>query len=157
MIIPNIDNNFFEILYRRFDEGYFPINRTVPLYEDLVRIPFKSIATTNYDSCIEEAASLQNVTFQQIQIYPLVSPNNLEAKRLYYLHGKIELGASNPLPESLVLTTESYSLAYREDSPLPVFINSIFDSHNILFIGFGLEEPTLDKLLELSKKGKISL
>ena len=56
--------------------------------------------------------------------------------------------------KSLVLTTESYLQAYGETSPLPVFMNSIFDSHNILFIGFGLEEPTLDKLLELSKKRK---
>jgi hypothetical protein len=146
--------NFFTILYRRFDEGYFPINRTVPLYEDLVRIPFKSIITTNYDSCIEEAAGLQNITFQQIQIYPLVSPNNLEAKRLYYIHGRIDQNNLIASSESLVLTTESYSQAYGEASTLPVFMSSIFDSHNILFIGFGLEEPTLDRLLELSKRRK---
>jgi NAD-dependent SIR2 family protein deacetylase len=146
--------NFFEILYRRFDERYFAINPTVPLYEDLVRIPFKSIITTNYDHCIEEAAGLQNIEFQQIQTYPIIKPNNLEAKRLYYIHGRIDHSDIPGSSESIVLTTDDYSNAYREESHLPVFINGLFESHNILFIGFGLEEPTLDKLLELSKKQK---
>ncbi|HMM97470.1 MAG TPA: SIR2 family protein [Anaerolineales bacterium] len=151
-IIQNRGDSFYEILYRRFDENHFQINRTIPLYQDLLRIPFRAFITTNYDSCIEEAADLLNIHFDEIQIYPQLKPNDLEATKLYHIHGKIN---QNDIPDSsrsIVLTTDDYLAAYGDESRLPVLMNALFDSHNILFIGFSLEEDALYELLQLSRK-----
>ena len=144
--------DFYEILYRRFHEDHFPINRTIPMYQDLLGIPFKSIITTNYDMCIEEAADYLSIQFDNIQIYPILQANDLKANNLYHIHGRID---HNDIPKSaktIVLTSDDYADAYGDSSALPVLMNAIFDSHNILFVGFSLEEDALYKLLELSKK-----
>lgn len=143
--------NFFEILYRRFNNVHFPLKTTTPLLENFVNIPFKSIVTTNYDSCIERVAQLQKVNFP-IQIYPHLIPDNLEAKKLYHIHGLIDLQDVEGSSASLVLTTENFVTAYGDNSRLPIFLSAILDSHNILFVGFALEEETLFNLLESSKR-----
>jgi len=149
-IIDARGGNFYEILYRRFNGANFQLKATTPLLEDFIKIPFKSIVTTNYDSCIEEVAKHRKIDFQR-QIYPHLFPNNLEAKQIYHIHGLIDLGNIEDSSKSLVLTTDTFESAYGEKSRLPVFLNAILDSHNILFVGFALEEKTLFKLLEYSK------
>jgi hypothetical protein len=146
--------NIYEIMYRRFNEDHFQINGTIPLYEYLVRTPFKSFITTNFDSCIERAAELQNITLSEIQVFPDLNSTNLELKKLYHIHGKINLDDLVNSSRSLVLTSDDFTNAYGESSSLPVFIRSIFGAHNILFIGFGLEERTMSDLLELSRRQK---
>jgi NAD-dependent SIR2 family protein deacetylase len=149
--------NFYEILYRRFDEDHFPINRTIPLYQDLLRIPFGSIITTNYDKCIEEAADFLSIQFDEIQVYPILRANDLRANNLYHIHGRIDHADIPKSAETIVLTSDDYENAYGDSSMLPVLMNAIFDSHNIVFIGFSLEEDALYELLELSRKRSESI
>ena len=124
--------NFYEILYRRFDEDHYPINRTIPLYQDLLKIPFKSFVTTNYDRCIEEAAELLSIQFEEIQVYPILRANDLKAKKLYHIHGRIDHNDIIGSSRSIILTADDYASAYGESSTLPVLMNAVFDSHNIL-------------------------
>jgi hypothetical protein len=156
-LIEERGGNFYEIFYRRFDENHFKINRTIPLYQDLLRIHFKSYITTNYDSCIEEAADFLSIHFDEIQVYPKLKPNDLKANKLYHIHGKIDHDNVNGSSRTIILTSDDYASAYGESSSLPVLMNAIFDSHNILFIGFSLEEETLYELLELSRKRNESI
>lgn len=149
-------DDFYSILYRRFDKKYFPIKKTTELLESFIQIPFRSIVTTNYDSCIEDVATAQNKGFSDndIQVFPFINASNLEARRLYYIHGKIVQEDVEKSSQTLILTTDDFEKAYSYDSPLPNFLSSFLDVHNVVFIGFALEERTLFDVLELYKKRK---
>ena len=151
-LIEQRGESFYEILYRRFNEKNFQINPTIPLYEDLVNIPFNSFITTNYDSCIEEAAKREGIQIHDIQKYPRLIADNLSIKKVYHIHGKIDLNDINTSSKTLVLTSDNYDEAYGDSSRLPILMSAIFDCQDILFVGFGLEEATLFRLLESSKK-----
>ena len=145
---------FYELLFRRFDKNHFPLKADTELLKNFVNLPFKSVITTNYDSCIEETANLQNLGFVEIQTFPFLDAGNLEAKKLYYIHGKIYLNDINTSSKRIILTMQDFSRAYSENSPLPGFLGSILDIHNILFLGFAFEERTLFNSLDLSKRRK---
>lgn len=155
-IINENGDDFYSILYRRFDNRHFPLKKTTDLLENFIQIPFKSIVTTNYDSCIEDVAATQNKGFSNddIQIFPFVNVSNLEARRIYHIHGKIDQEDIENSSQTLILTADEFEKAYSSDSPLPNFLSSFLDIHNVVFIGFALEERTLFDILELSKKRK---
>ena len=137
-------DEFFEALFSRFDSNVFDINSSVATQEHLVHLPFKSYITTNYDSCITDAATLQNITFEDIQCYPNFSILNLGRFATYQIHGRIG-------QKDVVFTSASYDQAYSAKSRLPLLLNGLFDTYDFLFLGFGLEEPTLEAILALCK------
>jgi hypothetical protein len=144
-------DEFFEALSLRFDSDHFNINSSVAIQEHLVHLPFKSYVTTNYDSCIADAAALQDIKFEDSQSYPVLSIKNLEQFGLYQIHGRIY---PNDVQRSsdIVFTSESYDEAYAATSRLPLLLNGIFDTYDFLFLGFGLEEPMLEAILALCKR-----
>lgn len=148
--------NFYNILYRRFDSRYFPIKKTTELLENFIQIPFRSIVTTNFDGCLEEVATRQNLGFSDddVQVFPFVNVGNLVARRLYHIHGKIDHNNIENSSQTLILTKDDFERAYSSESPLPNFLSGFLDIHNVVFIGFALEERTLFDILEFSKKRK---
>lgn len=155
-IINENGDDFYSILYRRFDARHFPLKKTTELLKNFIEIPFKSIVTTNYDSCIEDIAATQNKGFSDddIQVFPFVNASNLEARRLYHIHGKISQNDVENSSQTIILTSDDFEKAYGSDSPLPNFLSTFLDTHNVVFIGFALDERTLFDILELSKKRK---
>jgi NAD-dependent SIR2 family protein deacetylase len=148
--------DFYNILYRRFDDKHFQIKKTTELLENFIQIPFRSIVTTNYDSCLEDVAFLQNVRFSEdaIQVFPFLDVSNLDARRIYHIHGKIDHNNVEDSSQTLILTVDDFEKAYSSDSPLPNFLYGFLETQNVVFIGFALEERTLIDILELSKKRK---
>ena len=144
-------NIFFEALSTRFDSDKNDINSSVAIQEHLIHLPFKSYVTTNYDNCIADAAALQDIKFEDFQSYPDFSIKNLEQFALYQIHGRIYPKDVDRSSHSIVLTSESYDQAYSAKSRLPLLLNGIFDTYDFLFLGFGLEEPTLEAILALCK------
>jgi hypothetical protein len=144
--------DFGQALAHRFDENRFPLQPTIPVFEDLLSIPFRAVITTNYDRCLEEAAARIGKPFAEIQVYPHLRPNNLEARKLYHVHGRIDHQNAAGAANSIVYVETAYDLAYGDDSLLPVFINAMFASHSILFIGFSLREHSLNRLLDLTRR-----
>jgi hypothetical protein len=155
-VIEGNGGNFYEVLYQRFDSRHFPLKIKTELFENFIKIPFRSIVTTNYDSCLEEIAALENLGFSDanIQVFPHLNASNLEARRLYHVHGRIDHNDIDISSTTLILTTEEFDRAYSSESPLPGFLSAFLDIHNVLFIGFALEERTLFDILELSKRRK---
>lgn len=122
------------------------------MHKELVRIPFKTFITTNYDDVLENASEASGLEFGAPQIFPNLFAGNLERKTTYHVHGMIDHSDIPRSIESLIFTASDYKKAYGEVSTLPLFLNTLFVSHSIVFIGFGLEEETLFNVLEQSTK-----
>lgn len=118
--------------------------------------------TTNYDDLIDKEAlnkvsSLKedtNAFDQGNQIGPIIyhyeditSTSILKNGNVIHIHGSINDPIEN---RGLVLTLTDYFKAYKNPSPLPEFLDHIFNEKTVLFVGYGLEEY---EVLEYMLKG----
>ena len=141
--------NFNQILIDKFNPENRRLNFT-SLHTSLIQIPFKSIVTTNFDSCIELADRDSKIwrTFY----YPNLNVIELGNKSIQHIHGYIDPENPNGTVGSIILTSEDFIEAYR-DNPGSVkrFLVDLFSLHNVIFLGFNLGDETLMEILENNK------
>ncbi|MCJ8288374.1 MAG: SIR2 family protein [Crocinitomicaceae bacterium] len=113
----------------------------------LAQIPFRSILTTNYDTLIEGAYTISSggqipKTFTQLDLDAALSPLRKKDFFIFKMHGDIDR------PNTIVLGTRSYNnLMYKSPEYLS-FLETLFTTHTVLFIGFGGSDPDLDYLMD---------
>jgi len=103
------------------------------------------IATTNYDSLLEERTGLPAVTWSQRSEMEQVLRGDAEA--ILHLHGHWKQ------PESVIFESSSYD-RLTSDAHASAILRSLRTTKSLIFIGYGagLSDPNFSELLRWSKK-----
>lgn len=121
----------------------------LPFHEQLVRLPFAHVLTTNYDLSLESAhraafGEAPVVTDWRIKVQARAFVRGLARRDLprhyVYLHGRVVD------PDQIVLTDSSYVAEYVRGDMAP-FMSAIFALNTLVAIGFSLKDPDLMSLL----------
>ena len=117
-----------------------------PVHEALLDIAAAGnedrIVTTNFDRLFLESEN-QPPT---VQVAPRLGvPRVGHWKGLVHLHGLIE--KSDPLGSNLILTSADFGRAYLLDRWASRFVSELFQNFDVLFIGYGVNDPVMRYLL----------
>lgn len=115
----------------------------------IVRLKFRHILTTNYDSCIEEAYKIAG---SKIQVVDWTEEQNMRRFFLdlscdgvipyvVYLHGRYYDAAN------VVLTESSYASRYVRSDDAQRKLFAILITQPVIFIGFSVNDPDLNHLM----------
>lgn len=128
----------------------FGEERIVPGYIDsraqtLVTLPFCAIVTTNWDPLLDLAVERIHGGAAFTYSYPDLQSKYLERNQhsVGHLHGSARIIDRS----SFVLSSTEYNTAYRS-SALKSFLEQTLLSHDILFLGCGLDEPYMQPVFE---------
>lgn len=165
----------------RLDEFYAHLERTFgpdgrpqqydAVHRILVSAGFRGIATTNYDSVLEDAASADGDRCEDLDLclprsfavfdFLRATSGGRHRKSVLHLHGWFHN------PEHLVMTSDDYATRYGPyytESPEGVqarveldtvhrkVIWALLVSYPVLFVGFSLRDPALRHLLDVVNK-----
>jgi len=136
-------------------EDYRSIHRVI------MEIPFHAYITTNYDYCLENAASSLGKSIR-VHFFPELDPSYLRTEDAFHIHGVLNPDNPHGTVGTFILTERDYREAYRLESSLPNFLASLFWFHTLVFIGYSMNDNDLIKVfqsaqLELSHKSKLEL
>jgi len=118
--------------------------RCQSLHEDLVRLPFSHVLTTNYDRLLERAharvfpgelphqVSWRNPT--DIEDFLRAARRRGQQRRYVHLHGTYND------PESIVLTESDYQQRYHHTAAGEALLSVLFTAHAFLFVGFSFSD-----------------
>lgn len=130
----------------------------LPVHECLAKLPFDLIITTNYDTLIEKALSLERK-----QNKPIVQPRGgfkdpskpaalfgYRGITVYKMHGSIAEDEDN-----FIITEDDYldmlSYMHKKDEGIPTLITGRFGVSTLLFLGYSLDDvdfKVLHKVIE---------
>ncbi len=137
-------NEFSDFLNQTFrDDNIIPTET----HELINKINFRAILTSNYDSLIEGGYALVHsgkmpIKFTQEDLKTIHSPLRNNDFFVFKIHGDIDR------PETIILGSRSYSnLMFRTPEYLN-FLETLFTTHTVLFVGFGGSDPDLDYILD---------
>jgi len=155
--------HFQNLLGKRFGK---PPN-LIPFHTDLLRLPFRGYATTNYDATLQFAAKASGRTSAHPQPVPIwnFDPRLIgqamrtlteggDLEHIIHLHGYCGCGGSigAAAPASIVLASKDYDEAYGLSGPgdprrLPMVLSSLLLTRPIVFIGFSFNDPFISRIL----------
>lgn len=138
------EDDYVEFFVQQFGENADRL-QTDTTYLDLDLIPFASLVTTNYDTCLLHATRRNN-TNKQVHAYPLLDAGYLhssEPSHIFHIHGLIHPDDPEGYVQTVVFTKSDYFRAYKERPELLSFLYQLVKNHDLLFVGFGLEDPFL--------------
>jgi hypothetical protein len=116
------------------------------VHQTLVQIPFRSIVTTNYDPLIETAFAAEHKRL--VPVYTQQQPPELSAAlrgdhfHVLKIHGDINR------VETIILGTKDYRAAIYGLGAYRTFMTALFTTRTVLFLGYGLNDPDLQTVLE---------
>lgn len=135
------DNGMMKLLKERFTVSEVTSDMT-----DLIRYPWRSVYTTNYDNAIEIAA--------QAAKKPIETLNNTDDPRseisnlpIFHLHGYVHKWDIMNFRESCVLGAESYSKLTNVKRWLKRFRHDVDQSQIVVFIGFNAGDFHLNQAI----------
>lgn len=130
-----------------FMNGVFraPGVRPVAVHRILPRIPFRAVLTTNYDTLIEgayAAAASGRIPPVLTQLDLAARPSLLRRSDffIFKVHGHLDR------PDSVVLGSRDYQEILFQTPGYRQFIETLFATHTVLFIGFGGQDPDLENV-----------
>lgn len=119
------------------DEDHLPGR----VHELIVRLNFREIITTNFDTLIEH-------TFRQLHISPQVVLRDRDLVRRRRHPRILKMNGCVTVPSTIVLTGNDF-LAYDQNHPLmEAFVLKSFVESTVLFVGFSLDDPAFRILNE---------
>jgi len=127
-----------------------------PCYDLLLKLPFKSIVTLNFDPVLAYKAGLQQVADVSFRILPYPGLDRAEMRRgaIFYAHGLIQVG--KPVCDgSIVLAKSEYDHAYENGGPLQRFMSELLQRDPICFVGCGLRDPPLKGLFDRARRDQV--
>ncbi|MFT3899404.1 MAG: DUF4020 domain-containing protein [Gordonia sp. (in: high G+C Gram-positive bacteria)] len=95
------------------------------------------IVTTNFDDHLDAAALAAGVHFSDKWIGPAVPLGNA-VSGLVHLHGSVTRGH-----EELILTDKDLGQAYLSEAWATRFLLKLFQDYVVVFVGYGLTDPTM--------------
>jgi len=105
--------------------------------------PFENIATTNYDLLLEKILNYTHMIPGQRDF--TISQAINRRKVVYHLHGSVEA------PTTIVISQTSYDKLYCTDEEKK-FIETLFSSKTILFLGYSFKDKFLMELIEKNRR-----
>ena len=134
-------NEYREIIEKNFDKE-FDVKDIPNAYLKLLKIPFKSIITTNYDRIPEIGG--------QGKLSCYTNQNNSEALKALEKGKKVVLKIHGDIlnQESIVLTQKDFNKIIHSNNSIQNSLKSLFSTSTICFIGFGLSDPHFNLILE---------
>jgi len=121
-------------------------NITNYIYNVLNKLKFGKcfFVTTNIDKSFQNYLGITDI---ETSIYPNL--NMPSSKLITYLHGRIDF------EESWIFTTSQYNSGYvKDNAPCKQFLVNLFEEYNVLFIGYGLKEDFLLRVISLTERRK---
>jgi len=116
-------------------------------HKQIPKIPWVAILTSNYDSLVEGAYTL---AYGGV-VPPVFAQNNvgsaLDCLRnnrhfVFKIHGDINI------PESIILGNRDYARLLYLSPAYRSFLETVFATYTVLFIGFGGEDPDLNDITD---------
>ncbi len=107
--------------------------------EALSRLNVDGVITTNWDAFLEELFPDYKVFIGQEE---LLFSNPQSIAEIYKIHG------CATEPNSLVLTHEDYELFESKNPYLAAKLITLFIEHPIIFIGYSISDPNIQKIIE---------
>ena len=134
-------SEYREIIEKNFDKE-FDIADIPDAYLKLLKIPFKSIITTNYDRIPEIGG--------QGKLSCYTNQNNSEALKALEKGKKVVLKIHGDIlnQESIVLTQKDFNKIIHSNNSVQNSLKSLFSTSTICFLGFGLSDPHFNLILE---------
>jgi len=113
----------------------------------LPHIPFRGILTTNYDSLIEGAYTIENEgkippIFTQEDLLSRPSPLRRSDFFIFKLHGHFDR------PQTVVLGSRDYQNLFFRTPGYRHFLETLFSTHTVIFVGFSAEDPDVNNALD---------
>jgi len=155
------ENEYYELLRKAFHpHGKEPYRS---IHVDLLEIPFNAFLTTNFDSCLENAANRVGGV-EKVHVYPDLDPGRLYDRDIYHLHGRAYDEHGKSTVRTILLTASDYETAYRLSTqsgyatavdglpPLRLLLHTVFMYHTVLFVGFSLTDPAVGQILKASSE-----
>jgi hypothetical protein len=142
-----------ESYHRKLDEIFGRrVTGTRAAYSLLVRLPFASYVTVNFDPLLGYEGTKPEHKIRGIRTLPALPVHELASRCIFYLHGYIRddrRSADHPL----VLRHSEFQRAYDvSKSMLYGFLQQLLISYPVLFIGVGLGEPQLRRVFEICRE-----
>jgi hypothetical protein len=135
--IVRIKHGSRELINQVLDEVFLALPQSTADHDLLASIPhFRAIITTNYDRLFENAYGNDAVLVFREQDVSLWDDKRVNILKI---HGDLSDKSS------LILTRQDYSRFYRKDysSPFWATIINAIATKNILFLGYGYEDPNV--------------
>lgn len=155
------NTDYHHFLRKAFDpDGKEPYR---PIHVDLLGIPFNAFLTTNFDSCLENAANKVGGV-ERIHVYPDLDPGRLYDRHIYHLHGRAYDEHGVCTVQSILLTASDYETAYQLSTeralaavpdgppPLRLLLHTAFEYQTVLFVGYSLTDPAVRQVLQASSE-----
>jgi hypothetical protein len=115
----------------------------------LLRTPFSSYVTTNFDPMLAIAHSESALTSWKLHAFPDIHPGHLSTGGVFYIHGYVAEGQrADPL--RIMLTKSDFDL--YESSGLHNFWHTLLLHNHVLFMGCMLGEPEFDMIFPYCMK-----
>ncbi|GAA0744693.1 SIR2 family protein [Gaetbulibacter jejuensis] len=112
-------------------------------HKNIFKIPFRALLTTNYDNLLEGAYALTHsgqvpIKFTQEDLNTISSPLRSEEFFIFKIHGDVDR------PESIILGSRSYNQILFRTPEYIHFLETLFTTHTVLFVGFSGEDVDFD-------------
>lgn len=110
-------------------------------HELLASLNVKTIYTTNYDHCLEQAFSLKKKAVKRVVSIEDMYDTKEDNVQVIKFHGDMDK------PESMVLTESDYFDRMEFENPLDILLRSDMLTHSFLFLGYSMSDPNLRMLV----------
>jgi hypothetical protein len=120
------------------------------IHHTICAIPFISWITTNYDYCLENAASAANKPIN-VQHYPELNPTLLRDHQIFHIHGLIEPTHLERYAGTIVLSKHDYEKAYEPNKSLHRFLATISEWSTLVFMGYSLRDKELTRIIKTTQ------
>ncbi len=124
-----------------------------PIHGVLMKIPFHSFITTNYDLCLEKAAEYNGEPVKN-NWYPELDSSLLRARYVFHIHGLIDQFDVHKTFGSMIISEREYINAYENESNniLPNFLANLFQFHTVAFLGFSLMDNYIFRAIKRAQR-----
>ncbi|MBI1904001.1 MAG: SIR2 family protein [Planctomycetia bacterium] len=136
--------------YRCLGERFGHLDASPTIYYELMRVPFKSYITLNFDPCLAHESKKEEHKCA-LKWFPDLDRADIEKRTLFYLHGLIQEGMI-PDNGSLLFARSDFEKAYHRNSPLTYFLVPTLEREEVLFIGCELREPAFREVFQLCER-----
>jgi hypothetical protein len=111
-------------------------------YNIIVKIPINIIITTNYDNLLQDLSNKYNVIKKNDDLWKI----NESIDNIIKIHGDLDF------PEDIIITDSDFINYYDRYPNISSFLEYIFSTKSIIFLGFGLKDLNTTNILFWANK-----
>jgi len=134
-------SEYREIIERTFDKE-IDENEIPKAYAKLLTLPLKAILTTNYDRIPDIGSKGKLSCYTNLNISEGLKALEKGKRIVIKIHGDVTNQSS------IVLTRDDYKEIIHNNPKVQTALRSIFSTSTVCFIGFGLNDPHLDLIID---------